>query len=152
LGCVLYEMVTGRRPFARETSADTMAAILNDPPPPLTEVGSKRPAALDLVLRRCLEKAAEKRFPSGREVASALRAIGRDAPAADTDRPRNVETCVSQRDSGGRPKPSPGASVAVLPFVNMSSDKENEYFSDGLAEELINALNHVKGLHVASRT
>jgi serine/threonine protein kinase/Tfp pilus assembly protein PilF len=134
-GCTLFEMVTGRRPFLRETNADTMAAILYDPPPALSASGQERPAELDRIMVRCLQKNPADRFPSGRELADALKAISRDAPA-----------------DAKRAQPSAPASVAVLPFVNMSSDKENEYFSDGLAEELINALSKVEGLHVAART
>jgi serine/threonine protein kinase/Tfp pilus assembly protein PilF len=134
-GCMLFEMVVGRRPFLRETNADTMAAILHDPAPALSASGRERPAEIDRIIARCLQKNPADRFPSARELAAALKAISQDAAA-----------------EGTRGQSSAPASVAVLPFVNMSSDKENEYFSDGLAEELINALTKVEGLHVAART
>src|SRR5262249_53355058 len=63
-GCMLHEMVTGRRPFDGETGADTMAAILNCPPPVLSQSGVHAPAELDRVIQRCLEKKASQRFPS----------------------------------------------------------------------------------------
>jgi serine/threonine protein kinase/Flp pilus assembly protein TadD len=136
LGCVLYEMLTGRPPFAGETSADVMAAILHDSPPPLSESGRDRPAELDRVVLRCLEKAPAQRWQSARDLGAALKGVAAGPPA--------------RRDT---PRPAPaGASIAVLPFVNRSPDPDNEYFSDGLAEELIIALSKLERLHVAART
>ena len=146
LGCVLFEMMTGQRPFAGDTTADVMAAILHGAPPLLSESGRSRPAALDRVIGRCLEKDPTKRFPSAVDLAAALRAIAGDV-LHDSVRQQPDETRVEPA-----PRPASGPSVAVLPFVNMSSDPENEYFSDGLAEELINVLSKVQGLRVASRT
>jgi TolB-like protein/cytochrome c-type biogenesis protein CcmH/NrfG len=100
------------------------------------------------VITRCLEKDAARRFPSGAELAAALKAIPPDAALQDSARQHQGDTLVEP----GAPRRPAGASVAVLPFVNMSSDPENEYFSDGLAEELINVLSKVEGLRVASRT
>jgi serine/threonine protein kinase/Flp pilus assembly protein TadD len=147
LGCLIFEMVTGRRPFVGESTADVMAAILHDTPPLLAESGRLRPAALERVIARCLEKDPAKRFPSGAEVAAALKGVGLDAALHDSGRQHAGDTVV---EPGGAAR-SAGPSVAVLPFVNMSSDPENEYFSDGLAEELINALSKLEGLRVASR-
>jgi serine/threonine protein kinase/Tol biopolymer transport system component len=73
-GCVLYEMVTGRRAFAGATHAETMAAILKDDPPPFAKAGQSIPASLEQLIRRCLQKQAAKRYPSGRELALDLRA------------------------------------------------------------------------------
>ncbi len=148
LGCLLFELVTGKRPFVGESTADVMAAILRGTPTLLSESGRYRPAALDRIVARCLEKDAAKRFPSATEVAVALNGLGLDAALHDSARQHAVDTVV---EPGGGPR-SAAPSVAVLPFVNMSSDAENEYFSDGLAEELINVLSKVEGLHVASRT
>ncbi len=146
LGCVLFEMATGHRPFAGDTTADVMAAILHGAPPQLSESGRSRPAGLDRVIGRCLEKDPAKRFPSAVDLAAALRAVVGDA----------LHDSVRQQPDDTRVEPTAArraaASVAVLPFVNMSSDPENEYFSDGLAEELINVLSKVQGLRVASRT
>jgi serine/threonine protein kinase/Flp pilus assembly protein TadD len=147
LGSVLYEMVLGRHPFFGPTPADTMAAILNEHPAALSQSGRQRPAELDRLILRCLEKDATRRYASARDVAQALRAIGRGV-SSDSQ----LETSAY----GDTPQPAAAAdrtpSVAVLPFRNLSSDPENEYFSDGLAEELINALAKVEGLHVTSRT
>ncbi len=74
-GAVLYEMITGRRPFQRETPADTMAAILKDPPPPLSEVATAAPPALADLLQQCLQKNPSERFPTADALADALRPL-----------------------------------------------------------------------------
>ncbi len=74
-GCVLYEMVTGRRAFARRTAAETIAAILTEDPPAPAATGQDVPPELDRLIRRCLEKRAEDRFQSARDLTSALKAI-----------------------------------------------------------------------------
>jgi TolB-like protein/Flp pilus assembly protein TadD len=151
LGCVLYEMVTGRRPFLGESAADTMAAILYEVPPALSQSGRERPAELDRLILRCLEKDPARRFASARDVALLLRGLGRGALTGAAG--QQLETAAYGADpSVPQAAPATAPSVAVLPFRNMSSDPENEYFSDGLAEELIAALTKVEGLHVASRT
>ena len=121
-GVVLYEMLSGRRAFTGENAVATMAAILHQAPEPL-----EAPAALIQVVRRCLRKAPSERFQSAAELRAALQLAG-VKPASK--------------------KPS----IAVLPFANMSGDKDNEYFSDGLSEEIINALAHIPGLKVTART
>lgn len=150
-GCMLAEMVSGQPPFRRQTNADSMAAVLYEPPDPIPPERKERPAELDRLIFRCLEKNPGDRYPSGRELSVALRDVMRPAAEHDTDRHRPAETIPHGEPVGGARRES-SASVAVLPFVNMSSDKENEYFSDGLAEELINVLSKVEGLRVASRT
>ncbi|MGB7295656.1 MAG: protein kinase [Candidatus Aminicenantales bacterium] len=131
-GCVLYEMLTGKSAFGRETTAETIAAVLYEDPPRMSELGVQAPEELQGIVSRCLEKNPERRFPSMADVVSIL---------------AEVEKRASRQE-----KETKKASVAVLPFVNMSSDRENEYFSDGLAEELINSLSGIEGLHVVSRT
>ena len=123
-GAVLYEMLGGRRAFEGESAISTMAAVLHKEPQRL-----EAPPALERVVMRCLEKQAARRFQSMAELREALR------NAAQT---------------GGSVQQQP--SIAVLPFANMSADKENEYFSDGLAEEIINALTQVPGLKIPART
>jgi non-specific serine/threonine protein kinase len=154
-GCVLYEMATGYRPFTGETNADIMAAILHHQPPALSQSGKQRPADLDRIIVRCLQKNPELRFPSGRELVAALQTLDQRAGLVDTATMTEVdrtEVPVPEPVVPAAAKQPSVGSVAVLPFVNMSSDKENEYFSDGLAEELINVLTKVEGLEVVPRT
>jgi serine/threonine-protein kinase len=134
LGAILYEMLTGVRAFRRDSSADTIAAVLNETPESL-RFGSGVPAALAAAVRRSLERDPAHRFGSVRDLASAIEG-------------------VSDVRAGGvaAPPPDEPTAIAVLPFSNMSAEPDNEYFSDGLSEELINALTRVSGLRVASRT
>jgi len=129
-GLVLYEMLSGQRAFAGDNAITVMAAILHQEARPLREVAPQVPAELEDVTARCLRKDPAARFQSIFAVIQAL-----EAPAAP---PAIAAEAVP--------------SIAVLPFANLSADKENEYFSDGLAEEIINALTHVKGLRVIART
>jgi len=121
-GAVLYEMLSGTRAFAGHTAAQVLSAVLRDDPPRLDV-----PPALERIVRRCLAKQPLHRFQTMQELKAALE----DVSAESGDR---------------RP------SIAVLPFENMSGDRENEYFSDGLAEEIINALTRIPGLKVIART
>ncbi len=128
-GIVLYEMATGRAPFARTTTAMTFDAILNRQPSPLCVIRPDVPLALEQVIITLLAKEPADRPASARAVLGALRAL-RDAP-------------------GTRPPAAP--SVAVLPFISLSGDPENDFFTDGMTEEIINALSQLKGLRVAAR-
>jgi serine/threonine protein kinase len=135
LGVVLYEMLGGHRPFQGDTGADTMSAILIQAPQDLSRLRPGIPPSLDRVVRRCLEKAVGDRFQSSRDLVFALETIS-DA--------RAPATSVAAPDRSH--------SIAVLPFTNMSPDPEQEYFCEGIAEEIINALTKIEGLRVASRT
>jgi len=130
-GCVLYEMLSGRRAFAGETTADTIAAVLGKNPAPL---GVGVPSALQGIVRRCLEKLPEDRFSSAHDLALALNAVS--------------ETLLT----GQAPSEPPAKSIVVLPFENLSPDPENAFFADGLTEELIADLSKVRVLRVISRT
>jgi eukaryotic-like serine/threonine-protein kinase len=128
LGLVLYEMLSGLRAFEGETTISTIAAILHKEPRPLKEVAPQTPRDLDRIVARCIRKEPDQRFQSAVDLRLALEDL-QEKPGSDTT-----------------------PSIAVLPFTNLSSDKENEYFSDGLAEEIINALSHVPGLRVTARS
>jgi serine/threonine protein kinase len=134
LGCVLYEMLAGRRAFAGDTAADTVTALLSRDPPPLSGFGSGTPAGLQGIVRRSLEKRPADRFSSAHDLALALQAV---AEALVTGHP-SVEVPVK--------------SIVVLPFENLSPDPENAYFADGLTEELIADLSKLGALRVISRT
>lgn len=127
-GLVLYEMLSGRRAFARKSAVETMAAILRDEPAPLDG-----PPEICAIVARCLRKLPAERFQTIEEVGSAL-----ESPALK----KGVRQILS----------SEVPSIAVLPFAIMSADKENEFFGDGLAEDIINGLTHLPNLKVAART
>ncbi len=148
LGVLLYEMLTGERAFRRDGDVESMMAILHDDP--LENSAARRALSPELeeIVAHCLEKSPEERFQSSRDLAFALKvAEGRGSGAG---RP----------DSGSRSGSAPRAraadvsdgSIAVLPFRNLSAEKENEYFSDGVTEEIISALSKIEALRVASRT
>jgi eukaryotic-like serine/threonine-protein kinase len=125
-GAVLYEMLSGCRAFGGTSVVDVLSAVIRTEPQSI-----RTPSALDPIVRRCLAKPAGERFQTMADVKAALEHASRDMAT----------------------KPAPQrASIAVLPFANMSGDKENEYFSDGLAEEIINALAQIPDLKVIART
>ena len=124
-GVVLYEMLSGRRAFEGDSAIAILAAILNKEPAPL-DAG----VSTDLrdIVTRCLRKSPADRFQSALELGAAL------------------ESASTAKAPEAQP------SIAVLPFASMSRDEDNEYFSDGLAEEIINVLAHIPGLKVIART
>jgi TolB-like protein/Tfp pilus assembly protein PilF/tRNA A-37 threonylcarbamoyl transferase component Bud32 len=143
LGVVLYEMVTGRRAFQRDSVVSTITAILRDDPPPAPPVIAPLPAGLDAIVARCLRKDPSERFQSMAELKVALDIIRTGRPAAG----EAPTVAVAAPAIAQAP-----ASIAVLPFTDLAGDKENEYFCDGLAEEIIIALSRLPGLRVAART
>src|SRR5207302_7867367 len=100
----------------------------------------------------CLKKEPAERFQSARDLSLAFTNLGHGALSGAAGSQDQLETAAYGETPRPRVAPSLAPSLAVLPFRNMSSDAENEYFSDGLAEELINALAKVEGLRVTSRT
>jgi len=222
LGVVLYELATGRRPFAGKNAAELASSILRDTPVPVTQVREDLPRHLGRIITHCLQKDLQDRFQTARDVYNDLRQLRDEvkleapagaawagakqpveptvSPVSATVPPASIPATVARpirttryairspwillagaalliaaaaavvwlvwsesgsKPGGGAEKPadaSPAAtrtkvaSIAVLPFVNMSGDAENEYFSDGLAEELLNALARNASLRVAART
>ncbi len=121
-GAVLYEILSGRRAFDGSSIASVLSAVIRDDPRPLDP-----PAAMERIVMRCLRKKPEDRYQSIAEVKAELSRISVHREA--------------QR-----------ASIAVLPFANMSRDPDEDYFSDGLAEEIMNALAQIPDLKVIART
>jgi serine/threonine protein kinase/Tfp pilus assembly protein PilF len=133
LGVVLYEMLAGRAPFAAEREHAVLYRILNEDPEPLTTFTQGLPLEIQRIVERTLQKDPVERYPSALELLHDLR----------------------MAKSGGEVAllpPKAFASIAVLPFEDMSPEHDHEYFCDGVAEELINALTRVSGLRVVART
>ena len=137
LGVVLYEMVTGKWPFTGAYNQVIIYSIVNQDPPPITAVDMSLPARLEGIVDKTLAKAAVDRYQSATEMLSDLKSL-KEA----------VEASVS---TVGASRPRPRPSIAVLPFVNMSADADQDYFCDGIAEDIINDLTHIKDLRVAAR-
>lgn len=144
LGVVLYEMATGRRPFRGASAAALVSSILKDVPDSIATQRKDLPAKFETCVMHCLNKDRERRVQSLDEVRSILGSL-RGVPEAVPVEVRRSTTTVRPRDENER-------SVAVLPFVNHSADAQDEYFSDGITEEILNALMQIDGLRVAART
>jgi serine/threonine-protein kinase len=136
LGSVLYEMIAGHAPFTATSPVALIALRLTEPAPTLGSAGISVPAEVEQLLIRSLAQRPEDRFQTAAELAQAIAAAERQ----------------QSPDASIRPTAPRIAAIAVLPFVNMSADPENEFFSDGMTEELINALSRVEGLGVAAPT
>jgi serine/threonine-protein kinase len=150
LGVVLYMMLTGQWPFRGHQQHALVHSILNDPPRPVGELRTGAPASLDRIIGRALAKDPDQRYRSAKEFINALTLVLETVPIGE-----NAETV--QEPSAAALHETPAAirtapSIAVLPFANLSHDPENEYFSDGISEEIITALAQVEGLRVVSRT
>jgi TolB-like protein/Tfp pilus assembly protein PilF len=126
-GLVLYEMLSGRRAFSGDSTPETMAALLRDEPAPL-----KASPQLEKIVKRCLEKNPSARYQRMSELKV------------------DLVKATAKKSTASSEETQP--SIAVLPFADMSPGKDNEWFSDGLAEEIINALTQIPGLQVIART
>ncbi|HTI37203.1 MAG TPA: protein kinase, partial [Vicinamibacterales bacterium] len=174
-GALLYELLTARRAFNGATASDTMAAILLQEPAPVSEAGRTLPTALDGVVRRCLEKDAEKRFQSAGDVVSALSeashlstsAAGEPSAAGSSSSAFSVSPklaiavvaligltaagfFVARRVHPPPAEPTAIKRIAVLPFENLSGP-DDEYFADGVADEVRGKLTSIGGLEVIAR-
>jgi serine/threonine-protein kinase len=136
VGAILFELLTGERAFRGASQAETLSAVLTEPAPELPHhIGIGSSPSLARIIHRCLAKDPDHRFQSARDLRFALELM-EDVPSTAR---------VGQEPAGEQ-------SVAVLPFANLNTDSESQYFSDGLSEELINALARLPGLWVAART
>jgi serine/threonine protein kinase/tetratricopeptide (TPR) repeat protein len=130
LACVVYEMLAGVPPVLGSSPRATMAKQVTEKPRPVRTLRPETPSGVESAIMRALAKNPKDRFGSVIEFSDAM---------------------LDERAAVARP-PSAARSIAVLPFVNASPDPDNEYLSDGITDELIDALSRVEGLSVASRT
>ena len=157
IGVVLYELVTRKRPFIGETSYHTMVAVLEKDPPPMSYAGSPVPAELERITLRALAKNKVNRYQSSKDLVADLKRLRKRIEfEAEMERtsPPNVaeETTTKSYKADSTVRHDAGNTIAVLPFLNMSRSEDGDYFSDGLAEELLNVLSRIRGLRVAART
>ena len=173
-GAILYEALTGKRAFQKPTSAETMSAILNEEPIPVSQLAQNLPLALQKVVHRCLEKNQEQRFQSATDLAFALQALVESGPgiaASESElkvriSPRRMTAMggavllvallvwfgEGKLREGLRPRAPHIQSLAVLPLQNLSGDPAQDYFADGMTEELTADLSKIGAVRVISRT
>ena len=148
LGCVLFEMLTGEPPFASATTQRTIARRLTEPPPAALTARPEVGAYVSGEVQRVLATEPGNRHATAAEFTKSLAAAGRSDPAQPVAATFRTGTTASP----GRGGAARVAGLVVLPFVNRSPDAGDEYFSDGLTEEIISDLASVKALSVISRT
>ncbi|HEX9120864.1 MAG TPA: protein kinase [Terriglobales bacterium] len=180
-GTVLYEMATGVMPFRGDASGVIADAILNRAPVAPVRLNPDVSAELERIITKALEKDRNLRYQSAAEMRTDLKRLKRETESGQVSAAAPVLAQPSRRPGArwkvlvsvgvlvavlavvaamwlARRRSTPAGttdetpSIAVLPFVNMSSDKEQEYFSDGLAEELLNDLAKIQELRVVART
>jgi len=181
-GAILYEKLSGRKAFKKDTASDTMAAILRDEPPELSESGIGIPQALDEIVRRCLQKKPDDRFQSAKDIVFALSVASSspsissgpqarsnasnaaDAPPARGNRRVVIATVaaivaaviafaalrISRRPHAGGSDDRGVKRLAVLPFENLGAP-EDDYFADGIADEIRGKLTSLQGIQVIAR-
>ena len=143
LGCILYEMFTGKRPFARPTQIETAASILKEEPPEHPFLDPETPPPAKQIILHCLEKDASNRFQTARDLALALRALMSQSGTiriqiGKTKKRRSARSAIQ--------------SIAILPLENTSGNASTEYLSDGITESLINSLSQLPKLRVMARS
>jgi TolB-like protein/Tfp pilus assembly protein PilF len=148
LGIVLYQMLTGERPFRGESAIDVMSAILRDTPSSVTERRPDLPPDLARVLRRCLEKDPRDRYQTSRDVYNELKDLRAEAPApSSVPRPTAARSAANATHAAAQ-----GFRIAVLPFLRAEGDPQLESFAEGLAEDINAGLAKFPYLSVISRS
>jgi serine/threonine protein kinase/Tfp pilus assembly protein PilF len=165
LGVVIYEMATGSRLFSGNTAAVVLEQLFTQRPEPVRQRNPHALSALDPIIGKALEKDVSHRYQSASELRADLECIGRGPglrlarwPSRRTSLAALAALAVVTLSGifwnrhAGRKSAAVTQSIAVLPFLNLSPDKDQEYFSDGLAEELLNGLSRIPNLRVTGRT
>jgi len=175
-GCVLYEMITGTRPFPGNTPVEILGAILHETPKKIAESGKQIPPELERIIEHCLEKDAAFRFQSARDLGFDLKEIlattstGKTPTTALAKRPRELRNPIMigmfilllvlaifyvrsfRKTNVEQSIPENIKSIAVLPLKNLSSDPKQDYFADAMTDELITNLARIQSLRIISRT
>jgi serine/threonine protein kinase/Flp pilus assembly protein TadD len=138
LACMLYEMLSGERPFTGATAQAIMAKRFTETVKPIRSVRSSVSENVERAINKAMSTDVSGRFRTTAMFGQALASTSLSTPTDTETMPQPVVSSAK--------------SIAVLPFTNMSADPENEYFTDGMAEEIINALSKIQTLRVASRT
>ncbi len=176
LGVVLYEMVTGHQPFVGEAPREVMTSIREKQPPPLTSYSKQSPAELQQIISKALRKDQSERYQSASEMLQALKNLRHNLELKDelersTTAPLWLRWIRSPaalvlvllvaalalavpfyRHRNLTTSSPPEKSIAVLPFADLSEAKDQEYFCDGISEEILDGLARVDGLRVVGRT
>ncbi|HEY0657582.1 MAG TPA: protein kinase, partial [Pyrinomonadaceae bacterium] len=162
-GVVLYEMLSGKQPFEGENAIDVIGRILHKEPISLNQLLPEIPAELERIINKALCKDCPERYQTAKDLLVDLKELKQELDfqsklkrAAQTSKETAAQTQIIKAGTGENSRTTSETtyanSIAVLPFSNMSADAENEYFCDGLAEELLNALAKIDDLKVAART
>lgn len=150
LGCVLYEMITTRQPFAGATMADVLSEILNREPDSLVYQVSEKPRELERIVRRALRKDREERYQTAKDLLIDLKDLKNELEA------QSQKVFSPNLLSDSAPKsfssPVPEKSIAVLYFENMNSENDGDYFCAGITEDIITDLSKISHLKVVPRT
>lgn len=167
-GVTLYQLATMRVPFQAETTIETLQLILHEPPPAIAALNGSIPPELERIILKCLEKDPDRRYQSAGDLLIDLKKLKRDTESGKITAPLVIEprrrrlnwivplvlliVAVAALRISLKPKDTETIrSIAVLPFANMSSDRQMDYLSDGITDHLINQLSRVPGLTVMAR-
>ncbi len=140
LGAVLYQMATGQLPFSGDTQPVVFDAILNRKPRPLADSNPAMPGEVERILDKALEKDRALRYQTATELKTDLLRLRRDLDSGQRSGPALSDS-----------KPAADKSLAVVYFENLSNAKDDEYFRDGITEDILTELSKIKGLSVVSR-
>jgi len=138
LACMVYEMLTGERPFSGATPQAVMAMRFKETPKPMRMLRSTVPESVEKAVTKAMAIEATGRYSTAAQFGQALASGNLATPTGSQTLPQAIVSAAK--------------SVAVLPFANNSADPENEYFTDGIADEIISALTKIQSLRVTSRT